>query len=113
MLAFYRIRLILKGVALKLALSDDTCPSCLQPLGVEHVEVPPVEDRTQPKDRRRNVDLTYLSLIGADRRQIGTDRRAFSSGKVTVEHHTHAAMVCLNCGHEWSADTDMSLTASR
>ena len=100
--------LILKDVALELALFDVRCPSCLQPRGVEHVEVPPVEDRMQPKDRRLRVDLTYLSLIGAERRQIGRDRRAISSSAITVEHHVNASMVCLNCAHEWIANSDMS-----
>lgn len=98
---------------MKFALSDATCPSCLQPQGVEHVEVAPVEDRLRPKDRRLNVDLTYLSLIGAERRQISRDRRAISGDKTTAAHHTHASMVCLNCAHEWYADSDMSVEAAQ
>lgn len=88
---------------MEFALSDVACPSCLQRQGVEHIEVQPVDDRLQLKDRRLKVDFTYLSLIAAERRQSGRDRRAISSDKVTVEHPTHASMVCLNCAHEWGA----------
>ena len=96
---------------MKTIVSNSTCPSCLQPEGIEHIEAPSVEDRLQANDRRQAIDLAYLSLIAFERRHDGRDRRAASSNAIVVEHHEESRLVCLHCTHEWEA-TDDSVSAS-
>lgn len=83
---------------------NNQCPVCLQAEVVEHIEVTPVEDRVKGPDRRRSVDLAFLSLIDADRRKIDRDRRGIDASNLIVKHHATTQLVCLKCEHEWSAN---------
>lgn len=83
---------------------NNQCPVCLEAEVVEHIEVAPVEDRVKGPDRRRSVDLVFLSLIADDRRKIDRDRRGIDVSNLIVKHHGATRLVCLKCEHEWSAN---------
>ena len=94
-------------------MSNSVCPSCQQSESIEHIEIPPIEDRSHTKDRRVKVDFAYLSLMTFERRQEGNDRRALSNSGIEVEHTDVHYRVCLNCACQWQPTTMLENSLGR